>query len=494
MEEPPRRGRGRPRIHPLPDAVTREYDIEKPREEIDHVTFYPDLDSRLPLAVAFRNSVAPSAADVRLDGLKEASFRSIEASDSSADSQTPQAVKKRKINTYIRETDDARAPLWYDMDEQDLVFLETLNRARLKRGLESISESLFEEAIACLEREWHVTAQRERAAPAKWTPEEDLAHRFGSDDGVGLPDQPCAVCFKTEDKPQNMIVFCEGCRIAVHQECYGVVFIPEGAWLCRRCACGATDVRCVFCPLRTGAFKRTQSGAWAHLQCALWLPEVSVTSAAYMEPIDGYERVPRDRWGLLCGVCKRKGGACVQCARGACVAAYHVTCARRAGLTMRRRGPDLDAQGDVFCERHSDPKNRPVSEAEYKMRKAQLEKARKYFEAHLDEHKTKIIAPQQFLDVLEREVGGGQVFCEVVCRYWALKREKKGGRLVRIEDWGLEAEGADARIAWNNVLQNDIKRMEGVVKGIVKRAELWSKASELDVLIEKKTLEQVSGE
>lgn len=52
--------------------------------------------------------------------------------------------------------------------------------------------------------------------------------------------------------------------------------------------------KCELCPQRDGAYKRTDSGGWAHVVCALYIPEVSFGNTMTMEPIVT-SHVPRDR-------------------------------------------------------------------------------------------------------------------------------------------------------------------------------------------------------
>ena len=90
----------------------------------------------------------------------------------------------------------------------------------------------------------------------------------------------CDICRSPDAEDQNEMVFCDLCNICVHQACYGIVDIPDGEWLCRACkqfgSQAAKKVSCLFCPNAGGAFKQTTSNHWAHLSCALWIPEVSI--------------------------------------------------------------------------------------------------------------------------------------------------------------------------------------------------------------------------
>ena len=83
-------------------------------------------------------------------------------------------------------------------------------------------------------------------------------------------------------------------------DCYGVPYIPEGQWLCRKCTVSPeTPVSCILCPNEGGAFKQTASGEWVHLLCAIWVPETRVANDVFMEPVTGVDRIPRQRWKLV---------------------------------------------------------------------------------------------------------------------------------------------------------------------------------------------------
>eukprot|EP00127_Corallochytrium_limacisporum_P001509 Clim_evm7s62 gene=Clim_evmTU7s62 len=226
-------------------------------------------------------------------------------------------------------------------------------------------------------------------------------------------DALCAVCGIGDSEGMNQIIFCESCALAVHQDCYGVPFIPDHAWVCRRCMVAPSQlVRCQLCPNVDGAFKqasrsrsvapmapdggnigatsvasaRTEAAnvaaaaalgsskprlaaqntrfnphstepAWAHIVCADYVPECGFANPVYREPIDDIELIPESRWKLKCYICERTGvGASIQCSKSHCYTAFHVTCGFRANL-FRRNGPDTDQSGDpvkrMYCHEHT---------------------------------------------------------------------------------------------------------------------------------------------
>lgn len=121
----------------------------------------------------------------------------------------------------------------------------------------------------------------------------------------------------------------------------------------------------MFCPNEGGAFKQTTTGHWSHLLCAIWIPELGVGNAIYMEPVEGVEMVPKNRWKLVsgrpptslillqvCSLCKERAGACIQCENKNCFTAFHVTCARQMGLLMSMKLMGSDGQLKAYCEKH----------------------------------------------------------------------------------------------------------------------------------------------
>ncbi|KOS17924.1 Peregrin [Escovopsis weberi] len=256
----------------------------------------------------------------------------------------------------------------YDMDEQDDMWLEQYNAQRKQNDLEAITREIFEITMTKIEKEWHALEKR----IPKPTPKPPQTHRPRSSSAVAVngephggeePDSKCAVCDDGDCENTNAIVFCDGCNLAVHQECYGVPFIPEGQWLCRKCQlCGRGVPTCIFCPNTDGAFKQTNSSKWAHLLCAMWIPEVSLGNHTFMEPVMDVEKVPKTRWKLTCYICRQRMGACIQCGNKNCYQAFHVTCARRARLFLKMKtsqGTLTVLDGGMvlkaFCDKHCPP-------------------------------------------------------------------------------------------------------------------------------------------
>ncbi|XP_064156702.1 bromodomain and PHD finger-containing protein 3 [Anguilla rostrata] len=276
--------------------------------------------------------------------LPKPSFRLLEAF-SPTDAPPLPAAYYRYIEKSAEELDTEAE---YDMDEEDLAWLEMVNDKRASDGQAAVSPDTFELLMDRLEKESYLESRSQ--APSQSAIDEDAF---------------CCVCLDDECLNSNVILFCDICNLAVHQECYGVPYIPEGQWLCRCCLQSPSrPVDCVLCPNRGGAFKQTSDGRWAHVVCAIWIPEVCFANTVFLEPVEGVDNIPPARWKLTCYLCKQKGrGASIQCHKANCYTAFHVTCAQRAGLFMKIdpvretnvNGTTFSVKKTAFCDAHSPP-------------------------------------------------------------------------------------------------------------------------------------------
>lgn len=243
----------------------------------------------------------------------------------------------------------------YDLDDLDVCWLEEVNMSRLELGLVQINEWNMERVMEALEYQCH----------------EKMTAITKTEEGLGIEydeDVVCDVCRSPESEDTNEMVFCDGCDVCIHQACYGIQAIPEGSWLCRTCALGIKP-RCLLCPQNGGAMKSTRSGTkWAHVSCALWIPEVSIGVPEKMEPITKISQIPPSRWALICCLCKERVGACIQCSVKTCKTAFHVTCGFQNGLEMKTILDETDEHDGVklkaYCPKHTKKRERGQSESD----------------------------------------------------------------------------------------------------------------------------------
>ncbi|XP_077017724.1 bromodomain and PHD finger-containing protein 3 isoform X2 [Tamandua tetradactyla] len=276
--------------------------------------------------------------------LPQPSFRMVDSGSPPEAPPLPAAYYR-----YIEKPpEDLDAEVEYDMDEEDLAWLDMVNEKRRVDGHSLVSADTFELLVDRLEKESYLESRSS-----------------GAQQSLIDEDAFCCVCLDDECHNSNVILFCDICNLAVHQECYGVPYIPEGQWLCRCCLQSPSrPVDCALCPNKGGAFKQTSDGHWAHVVCAIWIPEVCFANTVFLEPIEGIDNIPPARWKLTCYICKQKGlGAAIQCHKVNCYTAFHVTCAQRAGLFMKiepmretsLNGTIFTVRKTAYCEAHSPP-------------------------------------------------------------------------------------------------------------------------------------------
>ena len=307
--------------------------------------------------------------------------------DSWQDDREPRLAVDAKENGIVQQPSIQPSRVEYDMDEQDEQWLESHNAHRKDaEQVEPIRPAVFEITMTQIEKEWHAL---ERRIP-KPNPKPPQTHRPRSSSAAAVNGEPagpgeeqdtkCAICDDGDCENTNAIVFCDGCDVAVHQECYGIPYIPEGQWQCRKCQIIGVKSKpvCIFCPNSAGAFKQTTENRWAHLLCAIWIPEVSIANQTFMEPIADVSAVPRERWErLTCYICNQKMGACIQCGHRACYTAFHVTCAKKGKLYLRQKsshgtGASLDASVlKAFCHKHVPPEWQAEHDSERAVLRAQ---------------------------------------------------------------------------------------------------------------------------
>lgn len=370
---------------------------------------------------------------------------------------------------------------YYDMDEQDELFLQHLKKQYDDLTIDNLQFELF---FTILELEYALLQSHIPRPPPP----------------PAYTDQLCSICDGIETE-NNTIVFCDCCNIAVHQDCYGIIFIPPGPWLCRVCSQNSMlsqRPRCIVCPEINGPMKQTTSGNWIHVTCAVWIRELNFGNWHYLEPVEGVERIPNLRWKLNCFICRQKIGACIQCCNKNCFTAYHVSCAKRLGLTMTplktgsiaEMALGNDNELESFCDKHSHlvgetDKNRTFDSKIQDLR-YEIERDDEIYRGNLQNEI--VIPPHIFSDYIFQSIvelgllndnNKAHELSFAICKYWSMKREyNRGEPLFDISDTIfqycynlLEETDIKNKLSFIDVILEDLTKIEKLTTMVNNRYE-----------------------
>ncbi|XP_059943565.1 protein Jade-3 isoform X2 [Mesoplodon densirostris] len=371
---------------------------------------------------------------------------------------------------YINIMELAASVCRYDLDDMDIFWLQELNEDLAEMGCGPVDENLMEKTVEVLERHCH----------------ENMNHAIETEEGLGIEydeDVICDVCRSPDSEEGNDMVFCDKCNICVHQACYGILKVPEGSWLCRSCVLGIHP-QCLLCPKKGGAMKTTRTGTkWAHVSCALWIPEVSIACPERMEPITKVSHIPPSRWALVCSLCKLKTGACIQCSVKSCITAFHVTCAFEHSLEMKTI---LDEGDEVkfksYCLKHSQNRQK-LGEAEYPLYRASEQGQTKSEKTGVRAQKLRELEEEFYslvrVEDVAAELGLPTLAVDFIYNYWKLKRKSNFNKPLfppkEDEENGLvqpKEESIHTRMRMFMHLRQDLERVRNLCYMITRREKL----------------------
>ncbi|XP_032698788.1 protein Jade-3 isoform X3 [Lontra canadensis] len=371
---------------------------------------------------------------------------------------------------YINIMELAASVCRYDLDDMDIFWLQELNEDLAEMGCGPVDENLMEKTVEVLERHCH----------------ENMNHAIETEEGLGIEydeDVICDVCRSPDSEEGNDMVFCDKCNICVHQACYGILKVPEGSWLCRSCVLGIHP-QCLLCPKKGGAMKTTRTGTkWAHVSCALWIPEVSIACPERMEPITKVSHIPPSRWALVCNLCKLKTGACIQCSVKSCITAFHVTCAFEHSLEMKTI---LDEGDEVkfksYCLKHSQNRQK-LGETEYPLHRSAEQSQTKSEKTSLRAQKLRELEEEFYslvrVEDVASELGLPTLAVDFIYNYWKLKRKSNFNKPLfppkQDEENGLvqpKEESIHTRMRMFMHLRQDLERVRNLCYMISRREKL----------------------
>eukprot|EP01114_Cavostelium_apophysatum_P015898 TRINITY_DN4426_c0_g1_i2.p1 TRINITY_DN4426_c0_g1~~TRINITY_DN4426_c0_g1_i2.p1 ORF type:complete len:685 (-),score=216.74 TRINITY_DN4426_c0_g1_i2:37-2091(-) len=292
----------------------------------------PDVEEPIPIVVDGTSEV-PIPSVSLIDEISEPKRKKLKSSHKFS--------RPKEYISYEHRPLDFERDVEYDYDSEDEDFLEAFNKRVTKK--EMLTEDQFESLIDIFEKEAH---------EARYGLDPECSELFR----LTNEDVPCSICQEELHTSNNLIVFCDGCNIAVHQKCYGITDIPSDAWLCRKCEAKATDVRCVFCAQKSGAFKPTTTNKWAHVSCAFWIPGISFQDGDTLEPIVVPKKSKKEKPQLhKCCACKQTIGICVRCSLENCDSYFHVECARTSGFSMEyvEEEDESNHPFSQYCQQHT---------------------------------------------------------------------------------------------------------------------------------------------